>query len=143
MKINLDFRLLDVSLELHALEEYLDTIEKQIENINKSEELILEAAKSEDNLTPDDPEWHEAHQIYYQRIDFLIPRFFRGPYLVSLYAVYETAVTEIARLIQKGQEQSLSLNDIRADDFLDRAKNTTSMFFISIFVATIVLGNRS
>jgi hypothetical protein len=26
MKIDLDFRLLDVSLELHALEEYLDTM---------------------------------------------------------------------------------------------------------------------
>lgn len=56
-KINLDFRLLDVSLELHALEEYLETMEKQINHIAASEKLILEAAIRKQNITPDDPEW--------------------------------------------------------------------------------------
>ncbi|MFC1509493.1 hypothetical protein ACFL60_07405 [Candidatus Omnitrophota bacterium] len=117
-----DFRLLDVSMELFALEDYLELLEKQIEHFRKSEGLILEASIKKQNLTPDDPEWHDARQNYYERIDFFLPRFFRGPFLVSLYAVYESAVTEIARLIQKKQGQALSIDDIKGNNFLDRAK---------------------
>lgn len=122
MKINIDFRLLDVALELGALEDYLETIERQIDHIRKSEKLLLDAAIRKQNLNSDDPEWHEVHQSYDHRIEFLLPRFFRGPFLVSLYAVYETAVTEIARLIQKSQGQAIALGDIRGADFLDQAK---------------------
>ena len=122
VKIDLDFRLLDVSLELYALEEYLDTMEKQIDHIAASEKLNLEAAIRNQKITPDDPEWHFEHQGYDNRVDFLLPRFFRGPFLVSLYAVYEASVTEIARLLQKGQCLGISIDDLRGDDFLDRAK---------------------
>jgi hypothetical protein len=122
VKINVDFRLLDVSLELHALEEYLETMEKQIDHIAASEKLILEAAIRKQSITPDDPEWHFEHQDYDHRVEFLLPRFFRGPFLVSLYAVYEASVTEIARLLQKGQGRGVSIDDLRGDDFLDRAK---------------------
>jgi hypothetical protein len=122
VKINVDFRLLDVSLELHALEEYLETMEKQIDLLTASEKLNLEAAIRKQNITPDDPEWQFEHQNYDHRVDFLLPRFFRGPFLVSLYAVYEASVTEIARLIQKAQGKAISIDDLRGDDFLDRAK---------------------
>ena len=122
MKINIDFRLLDVALELSALEDYLETIERQIDHIRKSEKLLLDAAIRKQNLNADDPEWHEVLDPYEHRIEFLLPRFFRCPFLVSLYAVYETAVTEIARLIQKSQGQAIALSDIRGADFLDQAK---------------------
>lgn len=122
VKINIDFRLLDVSMELKALEDYLETMEKQIDHIAASEKLILEAAIREQNIRPSDPEWHFEHQDYYHRVEFLFPRFFRGPFLVSLYAVYEVSVTEIARLLQKEQGKAISIDDLRGDDFLDRAK---------------------
>lgn len=97
-------------------------MEKQIDHIAASEKLILEAAIRKQNVTPDDPEWHLEHQNYDHRVEFLLPRFFRGPFLVSLYAVYEASVTVIARLLQKGQGKAISINDLRGDDFLDRAK---------------------
>lgn len=122
VKINVDFRLLDVSLELHALEEYLETMEKQIDHIAASEKLILDAAIRNQNITPDDPEWQFEHQNYDHRVEFLLPRFFRGPFLVSLYAVYEASVIEIARLLQKAQGKAISIDDLRGADFLDRAK---------------------
>jgi hypothetical protein len=122
VKINVDFRLLDVALELQALEEYLETMEKQIDHIASSEKLILEAAIRKQNVTPDDPDWHFEHQNYDHRVEFLLPRFFRGPFLVSFYAVYEASVTEIARLLQKGQSRAISIDDLRGHDFLDRAK---------------------
>lgn len=121
MKIDFDFRLLDVSLELHALGTYLETMEKQIDLIAEDEKRNLEQAILNQNVTPDDPEWDIEQQYYEDRVDFLLPRFFRSPYLVSLYAVYEVSVMEIAKLIQKGQGQSISINDIRGKNFLDRA----------------------
>jgi len=121
-KLDVDFRLLDVSLELHALADYLETMEKQIAHIKTTEKLILDAATRKQGITPDDPEWQLEHQVYDHRIEFLLPRFFRGPFLVSLYAVYEAAVTEIARLIQKRQDQTISMGDLKGDDFMDRAK---------------------
>lgn len=122
VKINVDFRLLDVSLELSALKDYLETLEKQIEHIKKSEQEVLDATIKKMNITPDDPNWHFEYQTYDHRMEFLLPRFFRGPFFVSLYAVYESAVTEIARLIQKAQGQAISIDDIKGEDFLDRAK---------------------
>jgi len=117
----IDFRLVDVSMELYALEDHLELLEKHIEHTAESERLIRDDAIRKYNSTPNDPEWHEAHQNYDHKIDFLLPRFFRGPFLVSLYAVYESAVTEIARLIQKKQGQAISISDIKGE-FLNRAK---------------------
>jgi len=121
MKIDFDFRLLDVSSELFTLEDFLEIIEKQIDHVNNSEKLIRDDLIKKQNLSPNDPEWHEIQQIYDYRIDVLIPRLFRSPFLVSLYAVYESAVIEMSRLIQKKQGQHISLNDIKGD-FLDQAK---------------------
>ena len=116
-----DFRLLDVSGELYALEDHLQLIEMQMEHVQKDERLRVDAYIKKEGLCLDDPEWHAAFQEYDHRIDFLLPRFFRGPFLVALYAVYESAVTEIARLIQDKKAQKITINDLKGD-FLERAK---------------------
>ncbi len=121
MKISVDFRLIDVSLELHALEDHFDLIVKQLEQLNKAEKAALLEYCSQENLTPEDAEWDLARQECDQKIEFLLPRFFWGSFIVSLYAVYETGVTEIAKLIQNKQKQEIGINDLR-NDFLERAK---------------------
>lgn len=108
-------------MELYALEDHLQLIEAEIVHIQKDERLRVDEYIRKEGLCPDDPEWHAALQEYDHRIDFLLPRFFRGPFLVALYAVYESAVTEIARLIQGKMDQKITINDIKGD-FLERAK---------------------
>ena len=123
-KINLsqfDFRLIEVSGELFALEDHLKLIEAEIVRTQKDERIRVDAYIKKEGLCPDDPEWHDVLREYDRRIDFLLPRFFRGPFLVALYAVYESAVTEIARLIQGKKNQKITINDIKGD-FLERAK---------------------
>ena len=122
MNIDLDFRLLEVSLELGTLEDQLELIEKHIAHRQKLEKLRLQTEIKKRKLNSDDPEWHDAYQTYYDKIGFLLPRFLRNPFLVSLYAVYEAAVIEIAQLIPKKKDLALSLDDIRGNDFLDRSK---------------------
>lgn len=121
MKVNVDFRLLDVSLELHALEDHYELIEKQISHLSHAEKAALDEYRKKENLTPEDPEWNFAEQECDRKVEFLLPRFFWGPFIVSLYAVLETSVIEIARLIQQSQKQEITVNDLRGD-FLERAK---------------------
>lgn len=115
-----DFRLLDASIELDALEEHLQLIKRQMEHIERTVRRKTETYICKEGLCPDDPEWHIAWQNCNYRIDSL-PRFFRGPFLVALYAAYESIVTEIARLIQAKQSQNIKINDLKGD-FLERAK---------------------
>ena len=116
----IDFRLLDASIELDALEEHLQLIENQMEHIQQTVRSKTEAYIRKEGLCPNDPEWLSAWQDYNYRIDAL-PIFFRGPFLVALYAAYESIVTEIGRLIQDQQSQQIDINNLKGD-FLERAK---------------------
>ncbi len=121
MKIGkIDCRLLDASIELDALEEHLRLIENQMEDIERTERNKTEAYIRKEGLCPNDPEWQIAWQKYDCRIDQL-PRFFRGTFLVVLYAAYESIVTEVGHLIQDKQSQKKKINDLKGD-FLERAK---------------------
>ena len=117
---SVDSRLLDASIELYALEEHLQLIESYMEQLQKTTRSKAKTYIRKEGLCPDDPEWHIAWQEYDNLIDQL-PRFFRGPFLVSLYAVYESIVTEIGRLIQGKQSQKIAINDFKGD-FLEKAK---------------------
>jgi len=116
----IDFRLIEVELELSDLHYYLDLLEKQIKERQADYESDLQKIIKEKGLTPDDSDWQMV--IDYENLkDYRMPRFFRAPFLISLYAVYESAVTEIAKLIKDKKDIAISINDLRGD-FLDRAK---------------------
>jgi len=121
MKVDLDFRLLDISLELSALEQHLELIGQQLSDLERQERLLLNAKHHAEQLTPDDPDWHINHQEYQHRVNFLLPHFFNGPFLISLYAVLESAVTDVADQIQEKKGEKLSIDDLRGS-FLNRAK---------------------
>lgn len=118
--ISIDFRLLDLSIELHALEDHLQIIENHVKELASLEEKRVSVLARENNWDFYDPDFDFARQECNHRIQFLFPRIFRGPFLVTLYAVFEAGVTEIARLIQSKQKLKLSINDLNGG-FLDRA----------------------
>lgn len=121
MKLNIDIQLLDISLEIYALEDHYALIEKQILHLNKIEKKALDEYRKKESLTPEDPEWNFARQEFEQKVEFLVPRFFWGSFIVSLYAVFETSVIEIAHLIQENIKQGIGINDLKGD-FPKRAK---------------------
>lgn len=92
--------LLEAAGEVYAIEDYYTALEGQIEHLQKTQKLRLDDHLKTQKLKPDDPEWHEAIQEYYHWVDFLLPRFFRGPFIVSLYALYESIVLEVVTAIQ-------------------------------------------
>lgn len=125
---DLDFRLLDAEIALERLTEHLQLIENQIEDLEKKERDKLDREFEEidkiykcANFTLElSAEKEIAHKNYEWRIDDL-SLFFRGPFLVSLYAVYESVVIEIADLIRDEQSQQIKIYDLKGN-FLDRAK---------------------
>lgn len=116
--------LLKASAEVFAIDDYYAELENQIEAVQKTQRLKLDALIRKENLTPGDVEWHDANQEYDRLVDFLLPRFFRGSFLVCLYALYESVVTEIAELIHVKQPLLRHLSAFRKKErlsFLDRA----------------------
>lgn len=100
---DLDNPLLEASCEIYAIEDYHKAIEEQIEHIQQKQKAQLDDYITKHKLTSDNPEWHNARTDYYDWIDLFLPRFFRGPFIVSLYALYESIVSEIANAIEKNK----------------------------------------
>ena len=120
--------MLDIELELSALYFYLDLLEGFIRNKTAFENSSFKKRMRELKLTTDDPDWQTERAIFSELVDFLIPKLFRSSFLVSLYAVYESAITEIAELLQVKQGIIISINDTNINrnnsriSFLKKAK---------------------
>ncbi len=122
-----DFRLGEVSGELDTLKKHLELIEEEIKRGEEAAKAELDAKlrplylnKQELSLDERDEE-HNYREEYYYQIDFVLPRVLRVPFLVALFAVYETAVIEVASHIQKKRGGQISRDDFKGD-LLNRAK---------------------
>ena len=67
----------------------------------------------------DSIEWHQREQSLYALIEDVIPRYFRNPIVVTLWAIFESAIIEIAKEIKDQQGLPITLDDITGD-FLER-----------------------
>ena len=121
MEIKLDFRLLEVSMELSTLEKHLELIETQIER-GQEEAWSSRESKTIELEADDEAEWGFIVQEYHYEVDFVLPRVLRNPFLVSLFAVYESTVTEVAKAMQQKKGARISIDDLKGD-FLKRSKN--------------------
>ena len=120
MSIRIDFRLLELSIDLGTLESHFQLIEEEI--VRGEEAAGREFQDKWQALEfKDEAEWDLLRQDRDFRVKFVLPRVFRGPFLVTLFTVYETAVTEIAKLVQDKRGIQISLDDLRGD-LLNRAK---------------------
>jgi len=121
---NWDLRLLDVSLELEVMKDYLQLVEKQIGEIKAVHKYRLDAELRKNSILVGDPEYDGAIQDYEFDFEFLIPRFFRGAFIVALYSIYEAAITEIANLMREREPSIIPFRKIRVKNggFLKRAE---------------------
>ena len=95
MKINMGvgYGHLIVFLELDAFAEYRVRLEEIIKYLHDQEPLrTSHTLRRLQDLTDKTIEEHALREMR----DSIIPRFFRNPAVVSLYAIFEAAVTEIA-----------------------------------------------
>jgi hypothetical protein len=108
----LDLRFSEIQHELYAIEQHRFATEAQLPSILETARERLQGEVSPD----DDPSYvqYELSSID-SFIDDDMPRFFRYPTLISLWAVYEAAATDISKEIRKNVGQSLTIEDLRGD----------------------------
>lgn len=118
------FLLHEVQLELSILGEQLGLIAGAVELGEKKaqEKFDKEMAELAANTqeVPEDEEicaWGE----YHNQTSFVVPLICHNSFLISMYAVYEVAVTDVSRLLRKEQKQAISIDDLKGD-FLTRSR---------------------
>lgn len=123
-QFNLNFVGVRIEYDLYALSTFLEFSEKQIKFIQDQEtvrhDALLKSKKF--NLTEED----YAISIFEFRdlIVRIIPRYFRNPFLVSLWALYESALVEIAAYIKNIQRGKISeeIKNRKEKGFLNKAR---------------------
>lgn len=119
------FRLLGVRAELSGLSDALELMEGQIKFL--SEQRKTQASADLRVLAEQGHEWeHEDVQLTLQERDHAVehfyPRVFRGPFLVTLWAIYESGLKEVARFIKLQKDIELDVDEIRGPDVQRRVK---------------------
>lgn len=110
-----DLRFVEIFHELYALEDYMNSIESQLPDLIEKEKEKVYQNRPENNPI----EWQEKELELYELIEDVLPRYFRNPIIVTLWAIFESAIIEIAKEIKDQQSLPIKLDDIRGD-FLTR-----------------------
>jgi len=121
MAIHVDLRFVHIEFELWALEEHLAMLEKSIVYLREQDRIRTEAGLTERGLAENEAEVQFAWQEHRDRVNHVLPRYLRGSFLTTLWAVFEAATQEIADFLRGQAGVELVLRDIRGD-FLDRAE---------------------
>jgi hypothetical protein len=110
-----DFRFIEIFHELYALEDYINTVELQLPQL-----IVKEKEKAHQNRPANEAiEWEQNEQELYELIEDVLPRYFRNPIIVTLWAIFESAIIEISKEIKDQLEIPITLDDIKGG-FLDR-----------------------
>ena len=132
-------RLIGIEMELDTLQTHIKMIEEQIrqgEEIAKCQFQDKWQELSKLNCA----DWAALDILSQERdleVDFVLPRVLRVPFLVTLFTVYEAAVTEIAGFVQKEKSLQISIDDLKGS-LLDRAKK----YYSSVLELQLSKGNR-
>jgi hypothetical protein len=124
-KLNVEFRLLETRIELSGLREALQIMESQIQFLAEQRKLQAEAelnALAEQGVPWEDGDVHLTIQERDYAIEHLYPRLFRGPFLMTLWAIYESGVKEVARFVKRNMNVELDIDEIRDSDVRCKAK---------------------
>ena len=119
-KIHVDFRFVDLEHELWSLGKYRELFEEQLSFLKDQERVRLRARLSSAESEMDDAERQFASEQVDVLVEEVLPRFFRGPYLIALWALFESGIIELADYLAQRKQLSLKLRDIRGRDPIEQ-----------------------
>lgn len=109
----MDFRFVELDHEVTSLATYREILEEQLTIRKDQERLRLRARLMSPESEMDDAERQFANEEVNILVEEILPRFFRGPYLIALWALFESGIIEVADFIAMTKPLSLKLRDIR------------------------------
>ena len=104
INIGIEFKYVVILLELEAFGKFLDRLEKGLKYLSDQEEL--RNSSSLRNLY-DLNDIQNSNYDLTELVEHILPRFFRNPALISLYAIYESSVNIIADYLRQKLDESL------------------------------------
>ena len=122
-RIYVDMRFFEIEREIWAIGEYLKTIPAQVQQIVAQDRhrtsKILGAAGANLDEAEIQAELDEMHE----RTEKVFPRFVHIPCIVSIWACYESGVTEVADFLADGGSKKLRIRDVRRGNFVKNAES--------------------
>src|SRR3989344_3787029 len=128
MNLDADFPGFDIWYELWAMEQYLRVIVEHLPDVIAQAKRRAETELKKLDRDMEEGEIKIRRQEIAEVAKTIIPRFFWGPTIVSLWALYESSVEDLAEYVQKREGAKLSLDDIRAKNFRER----TAKYFAGV-----------
>lgn len=119
-KIHVDLRFAELEYELWGLDKYRALLEDHIAFLQEQETIRVRAELKTKGYEPGDGDYELIMQELYDLIKGIIPRFYRGPFLVSLWGIFESGIEEISRHIAEKRGSHLLLRDIQGKNPKDR-----------------------
>ena len=113
--MKIDFRFYKVEYEIWAIQEFFVTTERQLPMLIDQENKRFR----EDLKYADEEIWDLDKQELDELTENVLPRFFRTPIVVTLWAIYEFGTTVIANYLKKLGGHDLGLHDLRGNDAFD------------------------
>src|SRR5437588_283892 len=109
---------MEIEAELSVILDHAEAVERQLPIITKAERERLEEGL--EGLDQD--EWYGTVQWIDEFADDVLPRLFRSPILVQLWAVFEAAIIEVSKYLKEKGGHSLGVDDFRGNNDYERAK---------------------
>jgi hypothetical protein len=113
--LTIDFRYIAVEYELWGLGEVLQVLEATIDRLAQEDEVATIAALRQAGATIDDGDVDIAYQDIAAKRDYVLPRFVRGPFVIALWATFESLIQAIARERAKAMKAPLGMAQLRGD----------------------------
>lgn len=128
LNLDLDFPGIDIGYELWAVRAYIDALEQHLPHVQDQTRLRSEAQLARRSHSLEREEISAHYDEIDEVVERIIPRFFRGPSIVTLWALYESSLSDLASYAQKREGAKLGLKDIRAHNFREQ----TEKYFSSV-----------
>lgn len=120
-RMPIDFRYVEIEHELWALAQMLEVTEPTIERLAREAESSAIEHLKKNGLEDDEAEWDLAMQEVAEIRDYVLPRFMRASFVVSLWACFEAGVDVVARTRAAETGSPVRLGHLRGD-FFERAR---------------------
>jgi len=114
----LDFRFMEIEAELSVIVNHAESIERQLAMVIEDEREKLEGELTR----ADQDEYYGMLHWIDEFADEVLPRLYRSPVLVQLWAVFESAIIEIARYIREQDQHALTVDDLRGTNDFERSQ---------------------
>lgn len=115
--MKVDFRFLEIESELSALSDQLNLVKTALPRIKETERKRIREEYA------DSDKW-EADGVYLEEVldEGVTTRFLTAALIIASWAAYEAAVKKLAKHVGKNVKASLSMRDVKGDDFLSQAR---------------------